>query len=84
MNETEKYPYTNIKQHKYMKTLKLSSTNCKILGVCGGIAEYFGIDATIVRLLAALITIFSVGIGGIAAYVIAYFVMNDSKIDTKQ
>lgn len=32
------------------KKLYKSSVNKKICGVCGGIAEYFGIDATWVRL----------------------------------
>ncbi len=34
-----------------------SSTDCKIAGVCGGLAEYFGIDPMLVRVvfLAALI-----------------------------
>jgi phage shock protein C len=39
-------------------------------GVCGGIAEYFGIDPTIVRLLAVVITVI-----GNAAAVVAYIVM---------
>lgn len=33
------------------KKLYRSKDDKKISGVCGGIAEYFGIDATIVRLL---------------------------------
>lgn len=33
-----------------MKELK-KSANKKICGVCGGIAEYLGIDATVIRLL---------------------------------
>ena len=33
------------------KKLYRSKNDKKISGVCGGIAEYFGIDATIVRLL---------------------------------
>ncbi|MBQ7466346.1 MAG: PspC domain-containing protein, partial [Oscillospiraceae bacterium] len=33
------------------KKLTKSATNRKIAGVCGGIAEYFGIDPTIVRLI---------------------------------
>lgn len=36
---------------KLKKKLYRSSTNKKIGGVCGGIAEYFNIDASIVRLL---------------------------------
>ena len=33
-----------------MKKLYLSDTDKKICGVCGGIAEYFDIDSTLVRL----------------------------------
>ena len=36
-----------------MKKFKLSK-NKKILGVCGGLGEYFGIDPTIVRIAAAI------------------------------
>ena len=39
-------------------------------GVCGGIAEYFEVDPTIVRLLAVLITVI-----GNAAAVVAYIIM---------
>ncbi len=37
------------------KKLYLSSTDKKIAGVCGGIAEYFGIDSTIVRVIAIIL-----------------------------
>ena len=36
------------------KKLYKSSLDRKICGVCGGIAEFFGIDATILRLLVVL------------------------------
>lgn len=42
------------------KRLYLSSTNKKLAGVCGGIAEYFNIDPTIVRLI-WLIAVFAYG-----------------------
>ncbi len=45
----------------------------KLCGVCGGIAEYFNIDATIVRLLWALF-VFCVGTG-ILAYIVAAIIM---------
>ena len=44
------------------RKLCLSRTNRKIGGVCGGIAEYFGLDATLVRII-TLILIFAVVIG---------------------
>ncbi|MEA4912296.1 MAG: PspC domain-containing protein, partial [Oscillospiraceae bacterium] len=34
-----------------MKKLYLSKTDKKLFGVCGGIAEYFNIDSTIVRIV---------------------------------
>ena len=55
------------------KRLYLSSTNKKIAGVCGGIAEYFNIDATIVRLI-WLIAIFAYGTG-LLAYGICWIVI---------
>lgn len=45
----------------------------KLDGVCGGIAEYFDIDPTIVRLIWVLFTLF-VGCG-IIAYIIAAIIM---------
>ena len=40
------------------KKLVKSQNNKKISGVCAGLAEYFGIDATIMRLLFALCMLF--------------------------
>ena len=37
-----------------MKKFYLSTTDKKIGGVCGGIAEYFNVDSTFVRLLFVL------------------------------
>lgn len=57
------------------KKLYKSRTDRKICGVCGGIAEYFNIDPTIVRLLWIL---FACVVGsGIVAYIIAAIVMPD-------
>ncbi len=51
------------------------STDKKIDGVCAGIAEFFEIDPTIVRLIYALITLFSAGFGGIILYAVLAFVI---------
>jgi phage shock protein C len=51
-----------------MKRLYRSRTDRKIWGVCAGIANYFGIDPTLVRIL-AVIALFCSGLG-ILAYVI--------------
>jgi phage shock protein PspC (stress-responsive transcriptional regulator) len=52
-----------------MKKFYLSDTDKKIGGVCGGLAEYFGVDSTFVRLLFVLLALF----GGLT--VIAYLVL---------
>ncbi len=57
------------------KKLYKSETDRKIFGVCGGIAEYFGIDSTIVRLIWVLL-VFGWGTG-ILAYIVAALVMPD-------
>ncbi len=43
-------------------------------GVCGGIAQYFGLDPTLVRLAWALVTVFGCG-SGILAYIICAIVI---------
>ena len=55
------------------KKLYRSETDKKIAGVCGGIAAYFGIDSTIVRLIWVLAVVFA-GVG-LLAYIIAALVM---------
>ena len=44
-----------------------------VAGVCGGIAAYFGIDPTLVRLAFAVFTIF--GGAGVLIYLIAWIVI---------
>ncbi len=55
------------------KRLCKSSTDKKIFGVCGGLAQYFNIDPTVVRLIWALL-IFCAGTG-LLAYLIAALVL---------
>ncbi len=45
-----------------MKRLCKSTSNRKICGVCGGIGEYLGIDATVVRLIFIIFGLVSVGV----------------------
>ncbi len=49
------------------------SQNKKLAGVCGGLAEYLGMDATIVRIIYALLVIF--GGVGILLYLIMALLM---------
>lgn len=51
------------------------SDDKKISGVCAGIAEFFEIDPTIVRLIFAVASIFFLGIGGLLVYAVLAFVM---------
>ena len=51
------------------------SSDKKISGVCAGIAEYFEIDPTIVRVVYALVTFFTFWLAGIAVYAILAFVI---------
>ena len=48
----------------------LDKQNAKVKGVCAGIADYTGIDVTIVR-IAAVILLFTTHILALAAYVLA-------------
>ena len=43
-----------------MKKLYRSTTDVKLAGVCAGLAEYFELDPTLVRLGTVLLSLFSV------------------------
>jgi phage shock protein C len=60
-----------------MKTLYRSSTNKKIAGICGGIAEYFQLDPTLIR----IIWLSSVLMGGtgILVYVICWIIVPEKQ-----
>ena len=55
------------------KKLYKSKNDKKVCGVCGGIAEYAGMDSTVVRLIALFLVLF-VGCG-LLAYIVAAIVM---------
>ena len=57
------------------KKLYKSSTDKQIAGVCGGIAEYFNIASTLVRL--GWVVFCALGGSGLLAYIIAALVMPD-------
>ena len=54
---------------------RLVRKNGIIAGVCGGIADSFGWDATLVRLLYVVISAISVAVPGILIYVILWLVI---------
>ncbi len=55
------------------KKLYRSRTNKKLFGVCGGLAEYFDIDPTVLRLILVL-AIICAGVG-LVAYLIAALII---------
>ena len=55
------------------KRVYKSNTNKMVEGVCGGIAEYFGIDPTLVRL--GWVLFYALGGSGILAYIIAAIII---------
>ena len=55
------------------KRLHRSRTEKMIAGVCGGLAEYFGVDPTLIRVLWVLITLLA-GFG-VLLYLILWLVM---------
>ncbi len=57
------------------KRLYRSRRERKLAGVCGGIAEYFNLDPSLVR-LGWLVIVFAAG-SGILAYIIAAIVIPD-------
>ena len=57
------------------KKLYRSRSNTMISGVCGGLAEYIGMDPTVVRLLYVLLSLFSAAFPGLILYIIAMFII---------
>jgi phage shock protein C len=58
-----------------MKRLSRSEKDKKILGVCGGLGEYFDVDPVLMRVLFIFVTLATGIFPGIIAYIIAAMVM---------
>ena len=56
------------------KTLVRTRDGRIVAGVCSGLAEYFGIDANLIRVIVAVLTVFTVGTGALA-YLAAWVVI---------
>ena len=59
------------------KRLYRSVENKMLAGVCGGIAEYFGIDPTIIRLLCVLLGCTG---SGVLAYIVCAFIIPEKPV----
>lgn len=54
---------------------KLTKSDNKVIaGVCGGLAEYIGMDPTLLRVIYAILTVCT-AFCGVLIYIILYFVM---------
>lgn len=57
------------------------SSDRMLAGVCGGIADFFEIDPTLVRAGYAILTTFSVAFPGILLYILLCFIMPKCDIE---
>lgn len=60
-----------------VKKLTRSTSDRKLLGVCGGFAEYFGLDANIIRLIWVLAVVFA-GFGLLAYLICALIIPEEN------
>ena len=66
-----------------MKKLYRSS-NRILAGVCGGIAEYFDVDPTLIRVVYLILSLFSAGFPGLLLYIILMiFMTNYNQIENQ-
>ena len=66
------------------KKLTRPVNDVKIAGVCAGIANYFDFDVTIVRIVYAALTVFTVGFPGILLYLLLMLIMPKDVAATNQ
>ena len=62
-----------------MKKLKRSKKERMIAGICGGLAEYFEVDPTVVRVVYVLVSILSIAFPGILVYIILWIVIPEKE-----
>jgi phage shock protein C len=53
----------------------LRSNDRWIAGICGGIADYFDWDPSLVRIIYLLLSIFSAGFPGLLIYIVLWLIM---------
>jgi phage shock protein C len=62
-----------------MNPLRRSRRNRMIAGVCGGIAQWLGWDATLVRVLYVVVSVLSVAFPGILVYIVLWVLMPEGE-----
>jgi len=58
-----------------MKKLYRSNADVKVAGVCGGIAEVYGVDPTLVRLVVVSVGLVTAVVPVIVAYLVAWWIV---------
>jgi len=61
------------------RPLRRSSTNRVIAGVVGGLAEYFGVDPTLMRVIYVVGSIVSAAFPGLLVYVLLWLLMPEAE-----
>jgi phage shock protein C len=61
-----------------MKKLMRSRKDKMIAGVCAGLAKYFNLDPTLVRIVYVLVSIFSIAFPGILVYIIMWIIIPEA------
>lgn len=56
------------------KRIQRSSSNCILGGVCGGLADYFELDPTLVRVIYVLLTVCT-AFSGTLVYILLWIIM---------
>ncbi len=59
--------------------LRRSRSNKMIAGVVGGLANYFGFDPTMARILFVLLSIVSIAFPGILVYILLWVIMPEGE-----
>jgi phage shock protein C len=57
------------------RRLRRSRRHRLVAGVCGGLADYFGMDATLMRVIYVIFSIMSVAFPGFLAYVVLWIII---------
>jgi len=57
------------------RPLRRSRSNRVIAGVVGGLAEHFGLDPTLARIIYVLASIFSAALPGIIVYIVLWILI---------
>jgi len=61
------------------RPLRRNMHNRQIAGVCSGLADYFGLDPTAVRVAYVLLSILSVAFPGLLVYIILWLVIPERR-----